>query len=215
MALDQNDPDTVRTSLGEIETSVRVTADLLDRLLEYARATAADERNNVSRFNLRPLVEGIFRIHHAAASAKNLQLNLEVPAGLVINSDRVKLERILNNLVHNAVKFTPEGAVTIDIETTPNSLEIRVSDTGVGINPKDQHNLFNEFFQAHNSARDRTKGFGLGLAIARRLALQLGGDLTFQSTPNRGTRFALLLPGATSALTPAPNVRVSLAPEPH
>jgi signal transduction histidine kinase len=173
--------------------------------LEYAQLTAADERNNLTSFLLQPLLEQIFQTYNASADARKVRLISRIAADFALRSDRIKLERILNNLIHNAIKFTSEGSVTVAVECTTNAVEIRVIDTGEGIAPEHQPNLFSEFFQAHNAERDRAKGFGLGLAIARRLALQLGGDLTFDSDPGRGTSFAILLPGANSAepVTPA------------
>ena len=106
----------------------------------------------------------------------------------------MKLERILNNLVSNAVKFTERGGVRIEVERTGGGLEIHVIDTGIGIVPDAQERLFDEFYQLHNRERDRRKGFGLGLSIARRLARHLGGDVTVDSAPGRGSRFSVVLP---------------------
>jgi signal transduction histidine kinase len=101
--------------------------------------------------------------------------------------------------VNNAIKFTPSGSITLDVERSEGAIELHVIDTGIGIAEADQARLFQEFFQAGNAERDRAKGFGLGLAIARRLALQLGGDLTVQSAPGRGARFSVLLPAVAVA----------------
>lgn len=195
LALEKGDGTMARNALQEIETSVRATSDLLDRLLEYGRLTASDERTHPTCFPLVPLIEQVFRTCAANASAKHLQMVSKTPP-LVLRTDRLKLERILNNLLHNALKFTQAGSITVDVECTANAVELHVTDTGIGISAADQENLFREFFQAHNSQRDRAKGFGLGLAIARRLALQLGGDLTVESAVGKGTRFSILLPGA-------------------
>jgi signal transduction histidine kinase len=88
--------------------------------------------------------------------------------------------------------------VELVVETRANDVKIHVDDSGVGIAPEDQAAIFNDFFQVQNRERDSRKGFGLGLAIARRLAHQLGGDLTVESTPGRGSRFTLLLPAAVA-----------------
>jgi len=195
MALDSRNETIARDALTEIESGVRATSEMLDRLLEYGRLTASDERTNPTCFPLAPLIEQIFRTYAATASAKHLQLISKVPP-MAIRSDRIKLERVLNNLLHNAIKFTQTGSITIGVECTANSVELHVTDTGIGIRQEDQKQLFSEFFQAHNAERDKSKGFGLGLAIARRLALQLGGDLSVESAPGKGSRFSILLPGA-------------------
>lgn len=212
LGLKGGDISLVSSSLDEIEGTVRATSDLLDRLLEYARLNAGEERNEFTVFRLDTLVAQIFRTYHATANARGLQLVSRIPPDLHLRTDAVKLERILNNLVHNAIKFTPRGSVTVDVELANNSAELHVTDTGVGISPDDQARLFKEFFQAGNQERDRTKGFGLGLAIARRLSLHLGGDLTVQSAPGQGTRFSILLPGATDIHSPSsPALNPSLA----
>jgi len=197
LALQGGDPGTVASSLDEIEGSVRSTSELLDRLLEYARLNAGEDRNHISLVKLEVLVQQIFRTYQAAANAKGLSMVSRVPPGTVVRTDALKLERILNNLVHNAIKFTSAGTVTVDVELSANAAEIHVIDTGVGIAAEDQKSLFREFFQANNAERDRAKGFGLGLAIARRLSLQLSGDLTVESVVGKGTRFSIMLPGAT------------------
>jgi signal transduction histidine kinase len=201
MAAQKGDLAMTQNALDEIEGGTRATAELLDRLLEYARANAMDERNCVRTFNLRHLAEQVCKTHHALAAGKKLELLIKIPGDLSLNSDAVKLERILTNLVNNAIKFTPSGSITLDVERSEAGVELQVIDTGIGIAEVDQGKLFQEFFQAGNAERDRSKGFGLGLAIARRLALQLGGDLTVDSAPGRGARFTVLLPRAS---VPAP-----------
>jgi signal transduction histidine kinase len=190
--------ESVHESLNEIEAGVRATSEMLDRLLEYARLSAVEERNKPAVFRLDELVEQIFRTYRAAAHAKGLQLVSRVPARTSLHTDPLKLERVLNNLVHNAIKFTSAGSVSVDVQLAPHFAELHVVDTGVGISGADQKKLFSEFFQAQNDERDRAKGFGLGLAIARRLSLQMGGDLTVESTLGHGARFSMLLPGATT-----------------
>src|SRR5262249_53398933 len=118
--------------------------------------------------------------------------------------DRFKLERILTNLIQNAVKFTNGGgSVNIAAEANGHDLSIHISDTGVGIAPEHREMLFQEFFQAHNVERDRSKGFGLWLALAWRLARQLGGDIRCHSELGRGSRFTIYLPGAIRSASAA------------
>jgi signal transduction histidine kinase len=102
---------------------------------------------------------------------------------------------VLGNLIGNAVKFTQAGGVRVEVDCAGADLEIHVIDTGVGIAAEDRERLFEEFFQVKNHERDRRKGFGLGLAISRRLARQLGGDINVESAIGRGSRFTVVLPG--------------------
>ena len=114
--------------------------------------------------------------------------------GTRLRSDRLKIDRILSNLVGNAIKFTKAGDVRIDSQVAGDGIEIHVVDSGIGIEQEKREHLFEEFFQVHNNERDPRKGFGLGLAIARRMALQLGGEIQVDSTVGAGSRFTLVLP---------------------
>jgi signal transduction histidine kinase len=134
----------------------------------------------------------------ASAEQKGLSLRLSAPAGLLVRADRVKLERVLLNLLDNAVKFTETGGVHVEVERSGADVRIRVVDTGIGIPPEHRARLFEEFYQVGNSNRDRRKGFGLGLSVARRLARQLGGDLAVESQLGSGSRFTISLPAVAA-----------------
>jgi signal transduction histidine kinase len=126
-----------------------------------------------------------------------VQLHTSCTEVIEITTDRGKLERIVNNLVSNAVKFTPGGSVRVEVDQSIHGFEIHVIDTGVGIAPEHQGRLFEDFYQINNHERDRKKGFGLGLSISRRLARQLEGDLLVDSALGRGSRFTIILPKFT------------------
>ncbi len=195
MSLSGNDPEALRNSLHEIEGSARATADMLDRLLEYARVNSTDEPNTPGRFRVADLLDETVSCLAASAAERQLYLNAKCPSSLYITTDRVKLERILNNLVSNAIKFTPQGGIRIEAEEAPGGLELHIIDTGIGIAPQHRERLFDEFYQVGNEERDRGKGFGLGLAIVRQLVHQLRGDIAVESTLGKGTTFTLVLPG--------------------
>jgi len=155
----------------------------------------------VADFHLEPMLRGVAAGSDAAARARGLDLRVACPAGVYVRTDRVKVERVLTNLVSNAVKFTERGSVRLVAECASGALEVHVIDSGVGLSADQQSRLFEEFYQATNPERDSRKGFGLGLAISRRLARHLGGDIEVASSPTRGSRFSLLLPGV---IVPAP-----------
>ncbi|HEX8911080.1 MAG TPA: HAMP domain-containing sensor histidine kinase [Humisphaera sp.] len=190
-----DDREELRQSLLEIKASARATGDMLDALLEFARLDWASDPVTPNVFPLAEAVESATRTSRAAAEQKGLDLRNLCPAGLTVTTDRLKLERVLTNLIANAVKFTPTGSVRVEAQPGADGVELHVIDTGVGIAPEHRDRLFEEFFQVHNHERDRRKGFGLGLSIARRLARQLGGDIQLDSAPGRGSRFTVVLPG--------------------
>jgi two-component system, sensor histidine kinase len=113
---------------------------------------------------------------------------------VVIHTDPVLLERLLRNLLDNAIKFTEQGGVRIDAEIEAQTIRIDVSDTGPGIEQEHQARVFEEFFQSHNPEHSRERGLGLGLSIVSRLARVLDAQVTLQSQPGEGTVFSVHLP---------------------
>jgi signal transduction histidine kinase len=195
IGLASGDDDAVRQAVAGMKSSARATADLLESLLDYTRLDWISEPNNSAQFSLKDAVEAACITPRAMAVKNGLTLANRVPGGLMMTTDRVKFERVLGNLLSNAVKFTRTGGVRVEAQRSGHDLELHVIDTGIGIAPEHQDRIFEEFFQVHNHERDRSKGFGLGLPIARRLARQLGGDIHLEST-NGGSRFTVVLPGA-------------------
>jgi CheY-like chemotaxis protein/anti-sigma regulatory factor (Ser/Thr protein kinase) len=126
-----------------------------------------------------------------------------------VRSDPVLLERVLRNLLANAVNYTDRGGVLLSARQRGGEVVVRVIDTGIGIAAERQADVFQEFVQLHNAERDRAKGMGLGLAIVRRLLDLLGLPLALRSVPGRGTTFTLRLPWVPMAAvslgdTPSP-----------
>src|ERR1700722_8590874 len=145
------------------------------------------------------LLERICRDHQAEAAAKGLSL-VWAPSTAVVDCDPVLLERVLRNLVANAVRYTNHGRVLIGCRRRGAAISIQVLDTGPGI-PPDQHDrIFQEYYQLGNPERDRTKGLGLGLAIVRRLLDLLGCELKVRSRLGCGSRFEVSVPIATEAI---------------
>lgn len=119
----------------------------------------------------------------------------EAPEGLELETDEAKLSQVLRNLVSNAVKFTEKGSITVSVAPGPrDTVSFSVKDTGIGIPPEYQERVFEEFIQVDTPLHKKVKGTGLGLPLARRLAEMLGGTLTVQSTPGRGSTFTATIP---------------------
>ena len=197
------DVETVRSATREIQRGAKAAADLLDGLLEYARLEGgAADQVVTAPVDVGAVVGNVIAASSAAAEHKGLLLRTNVPVGLVVPAERQRLERILSNLVTNAVKFTDQGDVRVEVESDARRLRIHVIDTGIGVAPEHRERLFEEFFQVHNVERNRSKGFGLGLAIARRMARQMGGDVTLESAVGHGSRFTLVLPVVPMAPDP-------------
>jgi two-component system, sensor histidine kinase len=143
-------------------------------------------------FPIQPLLERICRDHAAEAAAKGIRLALH-PCSAVVHTDPILLERVLRNIVANAVRCTERGRVVIGCRRGAR-LRIQVCDTGPGIAPELQEQVFQEFFQVSNPERDRAKGLGLGLAIVKRLTTLLDLPLELRSTLGKGSVFTVAVP---------------------
>jgi signal transduction histidine kinase len=195
--LGANDPEMLGEAIEQIKSCARTTADLLNSFMEIGRLDWSDSVTTLSPLDLGELLLAVAARHRPRADQKGLNLRCAPPPSrLIVATDRVRIERIVSNLIDNAIKFTSRGHVELVAETRGTDVAIHVSDTGEGIAAHDQTAIFNDFFQVQNHERDNRKGFGLGLAIAQRLAHQLNGDLTVESAPGRGSRFTLLLSAA-------------------
>jgi CheY-like chemotaxis protein len=171
--------------------------DGLDRsfnvMLDISRLDAGTIEPNLQQFPLRDLFR---RLHmHFAGQAEQAGLGLRFsPGGKSVTSDPQLLERILGNLIQNAIKYTEHGGIVVVARTTSAYLNVEVWDTGVGIPPAELPRIFDEFYQVGRGARARERGFGMGLAIVKRLAQLLGLRLVVASRPGRGTMFRVGVP---------------------
>jgi CheY-like chemotaxis protein len=139
------------------------------------------------------------------AEAQGLALRFR-PGNSWVYGDPVLLERLLGNLVHNALKYTQRGGVVLVARKREQYLSVEIWDTGVGMEAAELPHIFDEFYQVGNTERDRSKGLGMGLAIAKRLAKLMGIPLTVHSRIGRGTVFKLLMPLAEAQQAPLPSV---------
>jgi signal transduction histidine kinase/CheY-like chemotaxis protein len=204
-------PET-RGLLDHIDDSVRSLGRLFGGLLDISRLDAGVVEVNRMAFAVRPVIHNVFREFAAQAEGKDLQLRMRVP-DVAIHSDPLLFERIVRNVVANAVAYTTNGGVLIGCRRRGESLRIEVWDTGWGIAPADQGQVFEEFYQVGNPERDRTRGVGLGLAIVKRLTTLLDHRLELRSKPGRGSCFAVEVPiAATGDVHPVAAQVESLAP---
>jgi PAS domain S-box-containing protein len=186
--------------LTQLSVDIRKVAanliELINDLLDLARFDSGVVDFQPTDFSLDAFLEQTLAPLEATAAAKGLDFTWRVDrAGRVVRGDRVKLGRVLVNLVSNAVKFTEVGLVDVTARAAPDGgLVLAVRDTGPGI-PEDQlERVFDEFAQLRNPERDRTKGTGLGLAICRRLVEGVGGRLTVESRVGVGSTFTARYP---------------------
>jgi two-component system, sensor histidine kinase len=178
----------------EIGNAIASLGSLLDALLDISKLDAEAVRPESARFALNALVGRIAAEFRPMATTKGLALELEAGSPLFVETDAVLLERVLRNLVDNAVKYTARGTVRLRMREEAGRALIVVADTGRGIPREEHERVFEEFYQLSNPERDRSRGIGLGLAIVRRLTTLLRIDLALESEPGRGTSFTLAMP---------------------
>ncbi len=195
----------------ELHKSAATLVALASDVLDLTRLDAGPVDPQVAKFDLAALVADACRQQKVVAEQKGLQLDCDGLDGeLVVRSDRVKLARVLANLIGNAIKFTDKGRVHVHCGLRDDGqVALEVSDTGIGIAAEFQEKIFDEYFQLRrpNTERERSTGSGLGLAICRRLVAAVGGSLQVQSQPGNGSTFTVLLPASAvvrggEAMTP-------------
>jgi signal transduction histidine kinase len=190
-----------RESLGRVQRSQRQLLGLINDVLNLARLDASQVRYAAEPVALTELITEVTALVEPLFTAGSLTCCVDCDCShdlLVARADREKVRQVLLNLLGNAVKFTPPGGrVTIqksDVEDAPTFIAITVRDTGIGMRPEKVESVFEPFVQIAGAAAGQKDGVGLGLAISRRLARGMGGDLLAVSTPGIGSAFTLTLP---------------------
>lgn len=183
-----------RKIASKVEESVEALSSLLDSLLDISKLDAGIVIPQIQAVDIEAMIKRLLQDYAPVALRKNIALHVRCGNGMVL-SDPVLLERILINLLSNAIRYTPQnGTVLLACRKRGEDMRIEVRDNGVGIPADEQENVFREFVQLANSARDRSKGLGLGLAIVDRLARLMHHSLGLRSAPNRGSTFSVTVP---------------------
>lgn len=181
--------------IGYIHQGATRMTRLIEQMLDLSRMEAGHLELKIEAVDLRRTLEQVRQDVALQAEAKSLRLEIDVPDDLPrVRGDEDHLRRILLNLVGNAVKYTEAGEVRVRAEAGKRSIAITVSDTGIGIAADELGGIFAEFYQADRHLARRYGGAGLGLAIAQRLAGQMGGEISVNSTLGSGSTFTLRLP---------------------
>ena len=200
-----------RRLVEHLDGSVEALDSLFVALLDISRLDAGIVQSHLQSFPIQPLLDRVCDDHAAEALAKGVRLRRH-PCSVAVHSDPVLVERILRNIVSNALRYTDHGRVVVGCRRGPR-LSIEVWDTGRGIPREQQARVFEEFYQLDNAERDRAKGLGLGLAIVKRLTALLDCPLTLSSEPGKGSVFKLAVPLADSTV-PIEQVLAETAPRP-
>jgi signal transduction histidine kinase/ActR/RegA family two-component response regulator len=191
-----------RDLVARVGDSIEALESLFNELLDLSKLDAGVVDVKPRNVALQDLFDRLASAFHEEAVERHLRMRF-MPTALAARTDPLLLERVLANLVSNALRYTREGGVVIGARRRGDAVWLEVIDTGVGIPAEMQPRVFDEFFQVGNPGRDRRLGLGLGLAIVKRLVTLMGHELTLHSVPGRGTHFRMVLPRAAVA-DPAP-----------
>nr|WP_093080678.1 hybrid sensor histidine kinase/response regulator [Variovorax sp. OV084] len=178
--------------------AVGTLGDSLDILLDISRLDAGEVAPQIRPVELNPLFLALNNVFVAQAADRDLQLRLRATPCWVL-SDPQLLQRLLSNLVDNALKYTTRGGVVVAARARGPLVWIDVCDTGIGIADEHLGRIFDEFYQIGNPGRDRAQGLGIGLSIVQRLSRLLAHPLQVRSRLHHGSRFRLVLPAVTAS----------------
>jgi len=200
LLLDTELQERQRKHVSILKSSAEGLLQLIDDILDFSKIEAAKLDLEKVPFELEDVVEAAILPLQARAAAKGLEIRTEVTRAFptLVEGDPARLRQVLINLVSNAIKFTDQGRVEVKVEqerfdTSGAHLRFSVSDTGIGISPETQADLFQPFKQADSSTSRRYGGTGLGLVICRKLVELMGGQIGVASRPGRGSTFSFVV----------------------
>ncbi len=212
------DPDQ-RELVGVIRKSSELLVQIVNEILDFSRIETGHMLIETADFDLRELVNGLQRIFASNAASKGLRFDVSVAPNVPrwVSGDQLHLRHVLTNLLTNAIKFTTAGEVQLLVAVAGDPVEgaavlFRVADTGIGMEPEVVERLFTPFTQANTSAKRQYGGTGLGLAVAHRLVVLMGGSMGVESRPGAGSTFWFLVPLAPAARAPEPEAHAETGP---
>jgi two-component system, OmpR family, heavy metal sensor histidine kinase CusS len=190
-------PEQYRQTIDDCKAIARQMSQLVERMLALAWIDAGADEVRPERVHVPDLVGGVAAIARPLAEVQGLSFKVSVPADLTVRTDPAKLREVVMNLTHNAIEYNqPGGEVELRATKSADGVTVEVSDTGIGMAPEIQEKIFERFFRADPSRSATGVHAGLGLAIVKEYVDRLGGRLTVESAPGRGSRFRIELPNA-------------------
>ena len=188
-------PPKIRETIGRIDNSGRHLLRLINDVLDVSKIEAGQLKLSLNEYSMKDLVDNVTVAIEPLVTEKGLTLKTSVPDDLPIGTgDQQRITQVLLNLLGNAIKFTDEGDVSVEIDADGGGFVISVSDTGSGITEEEQKKIFEEFHQVDDSNTRNKGGTGLGLTITKHIIEMHGGELWVESKPGEGSIFSFTLP---------------------
>ena len=167
--------------------------DMINTMLVISKTEAGVNKLDTQEMDIGAVVRDACELFRAPAEDKDLRLVCDAPGNFSISGDTRLIQRMIANLLDNAIKYTPAGgSIEMTVSTVNDAAAITVKDTGVGISEKDMPRIFERFYRCDPSRSEA--GIGLGLSFARAIARAHGGDITVTSIPDQGSTFTVTLP---------------------
>ncbi len=194
-ALESNDPSPCQGPiLSSLRSSTNNLMTLLNTALDYTRLHEGAMRYEKRRLDVAELANEVVDELKPSAMSKGLSLELKVPGELWVVGDAVRLRQVLNNLLNNALKFTPKGFVKLEVRHERSQLVGEVRDSGPGIPKEDEEKIFTPFYSRVDEQESHEIGAGLGLSVSHEMLKQQGGSLSLDCPPEGGALFRFILP---------------------
>ncbi len=195
---DGGDPAEARSALADCVDESDRLLHLLEALLDISAAEAGALKLNLDRMDLRSLVERAANLYREVAEEKNITVSVDLPEPVELDADAIRLGQAVNNLMDNALKYTPEGGkVTLAAHAEPNAAVLTVTDNGPGVSVAERDAIFRRLYRGDSSRSQR--GLGLGLSLVKAIVEAHGGVVTVDDAPGGGARFVARLPVAARA----------------
>ncbi len=190
---DSGDPAEARGALADCVNESDRLLHLLERLLDISAAEGGALKLNRAQFDLRTVVERATDLYREVAEEGKITVTQELPVAVNVTADAIRLGQVINNLVDNALKYTPSGGrVTVGVSADATRAHFTVTDNGPGVPAGERAAIFRRLYRSDSSRSQR--GFGLGLSLAKAMAEAHGGTITVDDAPGGGARFTLSLP---------------------
>jgi signal transduction histidine kinase len=188
-------PDKIKEVLERLEKNGRHLLGLINDVLDLSKIEAGQLTLSLNDYSMTEVVHTVVNSVESLASEKNLALKVSVSPDLTVGKgDEQRIAQVFLNLVGNAIKFTEEGEVRVNVTASDGNFLVAVSDTGPGLSEADQQRIFEEFLQADSSSTRKKGGTGLGLSIAKKIVEMHGGRIWVESSPGKGSKFCFTLP---------------------
>jgi signal transduction histidine kinase len=188
-------PEKIEEVLERLEKNGRHLLGLINDVLDLSKIEAGQLTLSLNDYSMQEVVHTVVNSVESLAEEKNLALRISVASDLTVGKgDEQRIAQVFLNLVGNAIKFTEEGEVKVEVTSSNSKFLVAVSDTGPGLSETDQQRIFEEFRQADSSSTKKKGGTGLGLAISKKIVAMHGGRIWVESSPGQGSTFWFTLP---------------------